>query len=639
MTGVGRQVVATLIAVAVLYPPAQTRVLPSVVTIEPNVQISLTKASAMHGEGLIVADPTDAKRLLVCSMFRDEAINQGIVAYASQDGGAHWERTFESTPDNPAGDPACAFGPDGIAYLTMIPMKADSVAAIRLSILRSEDHGRTWRAAGVTGGLDRESIIVDGTHGTFRNRVYVHGVADMDSTSGFWRSTLQLYASADGGRTFGRPAERASLNRQYIFPMGNSVVLSDGRWVGVFGELKGYWQGADGNARVGTLFQPPPEPEDAWLKVIISDDGGDSLKDPVTVSGWHLPNHYARQSGMVPTVAADSTSGPFSDRLYVVWADSRFGGTDTLFSYSADRGQSWSAPVVVNDERRPSPPAVAPNHLLPTVAVNKAGVVAVTWLDRRDASDNLGWRQRLRVSLDGGDTFLPSAVVSEAPARFDGREHWPTMMSTVGGGTPIFNGGPLRVLVFAPLHLYAPGDYAGLAADQNGVFHAYWIDNRTGWHQAWTTAVRVEATATKNGSADLSKLDDLTPLTTLQRMNSDYDRATQTVRITVRLENTSRQTLQGPFKIRVINLDSDVASLDVIGASNGAAGAGAVWDVTSYIDASDLEPGATSRPITLTFKMNDVRPFVQGHTSKFDLTMVRFFARVLGRVAKDARAK
>lgn len=136
--------------------------LPSVVHVGLNVHVSAEKASTMHGEGMIVADPADGRLLLVCSMFHDEAIGQGIVAYASHDGGANWERTFETPSDKGAGDPACAFGPDGVAYLTMIPHNS-TAAQLRMPILRSEDGGQTWGAAGAIGFLDRESIVVDGT--------------------------------------------------------------------------------------------------------------------------------------------------------------------------------------------------------------------------------------------------------------------------------------------------------------------------------------------------------------------------------------------------------------------------------------------------------------------------------------------
>ncbi|PYR73276.1 MAG: hypothetical protein DMF86_20965 [Acidobacteria bacterium] len=483
--------------------------------------------------------------------------------------------------------------------------------------------------------MGRDSLVVDTTSGRFRGRIYTHGTSFPRSTTGVERQALALYTSADGGRTFRQRVERVALNRRGVAGAGNGVVLSDGRWLTVFAEVKEFWETADGNSfnREG-YFPRPPEPENAWLKAITSDDGGDSLNEPVTVSGWHIPNLYSRYSIYDPAVAVDGSDGGFRDRLYAVWPDARFGGTDILLSSSADRGQTWSAPIVVNDDRRPLPPAPAPNHLLPAVAVNNAGVVAVTWLDRRDAADRLAWQARIRVSLDGGETFLPSVMVSEAPARFDGREHWPPTASTTGGGTLSHGGGMLRLQIFAPIHVYLPGDYAGLAADRDGIFHPYWIDNRTGWHQVWTAAVSVAAKAIKNGTEDLAALDDLTPMTTLERQSSDYDRAAQTATLTVRLKNTSAKPLAGPFKVRLISVESDVANVDVVGASNGLAGAGAVWDVTSYVDGGRLDAGSASHPFTLVFKLRDVRPFVQGRTDGFTQMLGRFFARVLGRAPK-----
>jgi len=610
---------------------ARTPALLPIVRVGPNAHISAAKPSTMHGEGAIAADPTDARRLLVCSMFFDETIDQGIVVYASHDAGAHWDRTFETPADHESGDPACAFGSDGVAYLTMIP-NGMPPAQIRMTMWRSKDGGQTWNAAGMFGFLDRESIVVDGTGGRFHNRVYVHGAVFPGVTDGPSVSAVRLYASADGGRTFGPPVERVSPHPQYIFPMGNSAILSDGRWVAVFGEFKELGDSAD-RRRTVAPFSPPPEPEGAWIRVIASDDGGDSLNSPVTVSGWHVPNHPIRQSSEVATIAADGTKGPFGDRLYVVWPDSRFGGTDVLFSYSADRGQTWAPPIVVNDDRAPAAPAAAPNHLLPAVAVNAAGIVAVSWLDRRDAPDNLGWRERVRVSLDGGETFLASSVVGEAPARFDGDERWPSFAYTGGGGSRIGGGGLLRVNILAPHHLYFPGDYAWITAGADGVFHPYWIDNRTGWPQVWTAPVQVAASAIRNGSAELADLEDLTSLTELKWLSSNYDRDAHTASVTVRLDNTSRRTLLGPFKIRLIRSDSDLAAVEVIGASNGLTGPGAVWDVTTFIDGSTLEPDSSSRAFTLTFKLNDLRPLLEHHGQN-GFRLVASLSRVLGRIAK-----
>jgi hypothetical protein len=598
------------------------------VTVGPNVQVSAAKATTMHGEGLIVADPTDAKRLLVCSMFRDPEKGEGVAVYVSEDEGAHWQQTFESGHDAHALDPACAFGPDGTAYLMMVPIGERSAHSLDLPLLRSDDGGHTWRKVAETAYLDRESLVVDGTTGRFRNRVYAHGTSNVSGTEGLRRSGVDVYALTDG-HGFAAPAGVASLGRRYIFGMGNSVVLSDGRWIAVYGEMKAFFDSADTNEGHTPLTGPPPEPENAWLRVITSDTGGDALNDPVTVSGWHMPDVYVRMTDSNPTIAVDASQGPFRDRLYVVWPDTRRGGTDILLSCSADRGQTWSAPIVVNDD--PRAPDHLPNHLLAAVAVNNAGIVAVTWLDRRDAPDNLGWRERIRVSLDGGETFEPSVAVAEASARFDGSDRWPTTASTVGGGTPFFGSdGPFRLLVFAPIHVYIPGDYAGLTADRDGVFHPYWIDNRTGWHQVWTAAVRIAGKAVRNGSASLAQLDDLTPLTTLERVRSNYDRSSDVVTMTVRLRNTSAQPLHGPFLLRALALDSQAADVEATDTANGRTGPGAVWDLSAAIDGDRLEPGAASRPVVLTFALHHTRSLVQRHVDHWDFQLVRLYARVLG---------
>ena len=604
----------------------------SLITVGPNIQISASMPSKMHGEGLIVADPTNVKRLLVCSMFREPEMGEGVAVYVSEDGGTQWQRTFESGAEDHASDPACAFGPDGVAYLMMIPLaKRAGNGPPHVPLLRSDDGGHTWRTAGQTGYIDRESIVVDDTDGRFRNRVYAHGTSVIRTTDGLRRSGVALYALGRVADGFGPRVERASVGERHLFGMGNSVVLSDGRWLGVFGEIKSYWK-TSGSAEAGSqVFRVPPEPEGMSLNVAASDDGGSTINDPVTVSGWHMPNEFVRLTSVCPMMAVDSTAGPFKDRVYVVWADARFGASDILLSYSADRGGTWSSPLVVNDNSRH--PDKVPNQLLPAVAVNNAGVVAVTWLDRRDDPENLRWRERIRVSLDGGETFEPSVIVSEAPARFDGSERWPTTASTTGGGTPVYKGDLFRLLIFAPIHTYIPGDYAGLTADAGGTFHPYWIDNRTGWHQAWTAAVRVAAKAVRNGSPELAPLDDLTQFTTLDRIRSGYDPMTHVATMTVRLRNTSTKPLRGPFVIRAIRLDSENGDVEAVGASNGKAGAGAVWDLTPAVDGGRLSPDASSKPIQLTFRLRNPRSTAERYIDRFNLTLVRLYARVLGHLS------
>ena len=152
--------------------PSPTTTGTALVTVGPNVQISASMPSTMHGEGLIIADPTNENRLLVCSMFRDPEMGEGVAVYLSEDGGARWHRTFESGAAAHAGDPACAFGSNGTAYLMMIPLaERAGNGPPHLPLLRSVDGGHTWVTVARTGLMDRESLVVDRTSGPFRNRV------------------------------------------------------------------------------------------------------------------------------------------------------------------------------------------------------------------------------------------------------------------------------------------------------------------------------------------------------------------------------------------------------------------------------------------------------------------------------------
>jgi len=54
-----------------------------------------------------------------------------------------------------------------------------------------------------------------------------------------------------------------------------------------------------------------------------------------------------------------------------------------------------------------------------------------------------------------------------------------------------------------------------------------------------------------------------------------------------------------------------------------------VWDFTATLPGGVLAPSAESAPKPLTFRLTDVRPFVQQNEWKFRL--VSFEARVLGR--------
>jgi hypothetical protein len=169
--------------------------------------------------------------------------------------------------------------------------------------------------------------------------------------------------------------------------------------------------------------------------------------------------------GGFASLAVDTSTGPSRDRLYLTCTNR---DRNTIFvHYSSDRGERWSAPVRVE-----SAAGEVIFRRTPSIAVNKDGVVAVTWYERRKEGTRECQHIYFTASLDGGKTFLPEARVSSAPSCPD---------------TPR-NGGSAK-------RWPAGGDYSGLAAASDGSFHVLWSDSRNGIYQLWSARVQVNAAA------------------------------------------------------------------------------------------------------------------------------------------------
>jgi len=311
--------------------------------------------------------------------------------------------------------------------------------------------------------VDRNYITIDDDHG----RVYVHGYLQepRDAAGNRAPSTFVLYTSPDGGRTFNtRVSQQAATPGTPKYVPANAVINPDGTFVALAALL----DAAKLNMFKGRSDAGSAPDLDGVLGVMRSSDEGKTLQPMAPIADvyydWRVP-----QLSMA-ALAVDRSGGPFRGRLYAVWPDGRFDRrTQILLASSSDGGRTWSAPRVVSDDEPALRPGDRPNHFMPMVAVNRGGIVAVSWYDRRDNPDNLGYWPRFSASLDGGATWLPSVRVSTSANLV--RDDKETRFNS--------------------------GDTAGLAADAGGTFHPVWIDNRTGTHQVWTASVGVRGAAHK----------------------------------------------------------------------------------------------------------------------------------------------
>jgi hypothetical protein len=550
--------------------------------------------------------------------------------YVTFDAGKTWEPTLKVTEGRVNGDPTALYGRgDDVFVVALVikdldtPRDPDPEARRddpRTVVYKSSDGGRTWSESTRFQFIDREFILMDKTGGKYDGRMYIIGQGSVRGIGGQTdrrASSIQVFRSVDGGKNFNGPVHAAYPEGTIVNGVGTGAVLSDGTVVMMFGHTK--------RGRAQNLEIEPTVGPNAELHVITSTDGGETFQRSTKIADWRVDRQRS-EGGVLGQLAADPGSAHFKDRLYAVWPAIVGDRLQVQSAYSADKGKTWSKPVVVNDDRTPEEPRNGPDHLLPSVAVNKDGVVLVTWYDRRESRDNLGWRLRAAASLDGGQTFSESVAIAETSNAYTQKLGWPLGAYAMSDDkTSVVSMGVRLMLFFT-----SGGHTTGLATDALGTFHPTWIDNRNGTPQMWTSQIAVEGTVTKNGAPDLSDLEDVSKWVTFELFNPQLDRATGGLTLTAQLKNQSKHTIEAPAKVRVLTLEPMMGVPRITNADNGEAGTGAMWDFTSTLGGGTLAPMQTSEARSLRFQLDDVRPLKAGDELKNVLLNmdVRVFAKL-----------
>jgi len=378
-------------------------------------------------------------------------------------------------------DISIAFSASGVAYVCVLAVDDRSADQYRsgIFVLRSTDGGKTFSkpvtvfldTSGATFS-DKPWITVDQTKGPTAGNVYVawnldsnrdaDNGHDPDSPLAARRSLalrpaqtsptsdtapvgLVVSRSVDGGQTFSDPVVIATLDKQfYIGAMPQ--VSPDGQVSIVFASI---------NNRSGLVTA---------LDMVTSRDGGQTFS-PVraiqkNVAG--LPNHLKNGTFRNLTLPSFAVS-PGDGSMVVTWADMRHGEADILASSSLDRGATWSAPVLVNHDRK------GRDHFQPAVAVAPNGTYTIAWFDRRYDPHNRLIDEVVAQSSNDGQSFGHNFRVT--------RKSWDPSI-----GAPEPNAKPNNTFI---------GDYQGLAVDNSSV-HPLWNDTQNGTRQEIHTAAMPE---------------------------------------------------------------------------------------------------------------------------------------------------
>jgi hypothetical protein len=330
--------------------------------------------------------------------------------YVTMDGGMSWKTVAPQDPQNLVqGDDALAFSSDGIAYHAHLSFDGIRVPRPRraesgILISASRDGGLTWNDPvpainhinSVTPFEDKPGIVTDNAAGSpYKGNVYlawtrfdVYGSHDPEC-----HTQIYFSRSTDGGKTFSMPFR--------ISDTGGDCVDSDNTVegavpaVGPKGEVYVVWAGP-----LGLVFN---KSLDGGLTF-----GKDKVIGPIP-GGWDFPMPGLDRANGMPVTGVDLSAGPHRGTLYVNWIDERNGDPDVFVASSSDGGETWSAPVRVNDDPLKNGKA----QFFTWMAVDPVdGSVNTVFYDRRDTEGTLT-RLTMARSTDGGRTFINHQINQE----------------------------------------------------------------------------------------------------------------------------------------------------------------------------------------------------------------------------------
>ncbi len=327
----------------------------------------------------------------------------GSYNYVSIDGGKTWKTIPVENPKAlTQGDDAVYFSDDGTAYhthLSFVGIRDARPARAESGILleSSKDGGLIWNESvpainhinSVIPFEDKPGIVVDNApESKYKGSVYlawtrfdVYGSADPDC-----HSHIYFSRSIDGGKTFSMPFRISAASGDCRD--SDNTVEGAVPAVGSKGEVYVVWAGP-----LGLVFRK-------------SLDGGLTFGKDKVISlmpgGWDFSVEGLDRANGMPVTGVDLGNDPNKGTLYVNWIDARNGDPDVFVMASRDGGETWSAPVRVNDD----PLKNGKVQFFTWMSVDPAdSSVNIVFYDRRDTEGALT-KLTLARSIDGGRTFV-----------------------------------------------------------------------------------------------------------------------------------------------------------------------------------------------------------------------------------------
>jgi hypothetical protein len=515
-----------------------------------------------------------------------------LSVFQTFDAGRSWHSAFHVDGPMAMSDPFVAFDRLGNAYVAAYGWHPDATGkataktpADNIGLLFKQRHGtRTWSGPAFTSRVDFQSLSVTGT-----GEVVITGMRALQPCC---RIRVQLLRYP-----------RVLLTRDYV--LGERLpVVGHAIIVGHF-LLVPY-----------TTIPLPLSPLllgdtfETALRVLRFDLVQRRFAGSIEVAP--IVQAFRETTSLTPAIAHDDSAGPYHGRTYLAWPDYSKGYSDINIASSEDDGLTWSAPHATCSALVAQDNCPVRDRDMQAVAVNENGIVAIAWNDRR-GQRGIGWRERFAISVDGGQTFLPSHAI--ASAYDSGLDVQAIPLAT--SWEDIEGLGHSQKQFLVPREAIGGGDSGTIATDSRGRFVVAWVDNRTGTSQVWTTSVTVRQQLWHDTVRGAS-VRDITNDVWVEFPAAEFMPPSQTIAADIKLYNRSKHVLNGEAFLRVMDASVIDGTAELLGVKHYLAGAYVI-----RIGRIDLAPGHAE----VFGREIRVRLYLPGHLTQeqyFNLLTLRY---------------